>query len=234
MITFGAASSGGTTTTSLTVSHTAAGNDRFAVIIVVTVNNKETDPATTSVKYDGNSCTKVKGSGGKSNSSRYLQIDLYIYDNPPSGAKSVVATLSAGALSTTMIVVTYTGVDGYDATGEGTGSSGSASANITTTKNGSTIVGGVAAIDSGSQTLTVSGGSTNRRQQAQAGGYANDDHLTALGDRLISTAGATTFAYSLGASAFWSAVAVELLPTPGGMTVLTDHYRRMRAAGKSF
>lgn len=213
---FDAASSGANAEqASLTVSHSASGSDLYAVIIVGTISNLTSTPATVSCTYDGGACTRVAYDGRSAGTNRYVQCDVFILADPPTGARNVVASL-ANALSASLVVMTFSGIDVHGAVGNGDGNSSAASCSVTTTVNGATVVGGVAAFDGGSLSLTPGTDITERREQAAPGNYSNDDHRTAGADKAAATAGAVTFDYALGTSTKWGIAAVELKPVTGG------------------
>lgn len=213
-IAFDAASSGANKElTSLIVSHTATGSDLYAVIIVGTLSNNTSTPVTTSCTYAGNACTKVASSGLSLGTNRFLQNDTYIYADPATGAQNVVASFSgAGALSASVVVATYTGVDIHNAIGNANGTSTGPTCSVTTTVANTYVVGGIAAFNAGSQTVAPGTDITERREQAAPGNYTGDDHITTIQDKAVASAGATTFNGTLGTSAGWAIAAVELKP----------------------
>lgn len=213
---------------SLTVSHTAGGADRYAVITVGTISNQTSTPATTSCTYGGNACTKVAGDGRSLGTNRYLQCDVFIYADPPASAQNVVVSLES-ALAASLVVATYTGVDVHGAVGNADGSGTAASCSVTTTVANTYVTGGVAAFDGGSQTLAPGTSVNERAEQAAPGNFANDDHRAAAADKAAASAGAVTFDYTLGVSAVWAIAAVELKPAAAsGQPPRTMHQFRMR------
>lgn len=95
-IAFDATSNNSADTQNLTVSHTATGSDRFALIGVM---NSGTAPS--SVTYGGSACTLILTEG---------RLHLYRITAPATGAQNVTA--NQGSVQNTIIgVVTYAGVD---------------------------------------------------------------------------------------------------------------------------
>lgn len=223
-IAFNAESHGNNTeAASLTVSHTAAGDDRYAVITVGTVSNNTTNPVTVSVTYAGNACTRVAYDGRSLGTNRYGQVETWIYADPPTGSQNVVASFSTyGCLSGSMIVCSYTGVDVHGNVGNADGSDTTPTCSVTTTVANAYVAGSVAGLNVGAQTLSPGSGITERADFTAAGPYTNDDQRVAAMDKAVASAGATTFDATLSASANWAISAVELKPvaTAGGKPAL--------------
>jgi hypothetical protein len=215
-IAFDAVSSDTDTTTAPSVSHTATGSDLYAVILVAHVSNNTTTPDIVTCTYDGNACTLVDSAGLTLGTNRYLHIDLFIYADPPTGAKTVAATYAAGgaaALSGSLIVATYTGVGTHSAHNSATGTDTGPTVSVTTAVNNAWLVGGIAASEQADATSITAGANITERAEVEAeGDFTGDDHNNALLDKAVASAGASTFNGTIDTSEQWAIAAVELQP----------------------
>jgi hypothetical protein len=202
--------------TAPSVTHTATGSDLYAVIAVAHVSNNTTTPETVSCTYDGNACTKIDSAGLTLGTNRYLHIDLFVYADPPTGAKTVAASYTAGgvvALSGSLIVATYTGVGSHNAHSSATGTDTSPTVSVTTTVANAYLVGGIAASEQADATSIAAGSGLTERAEVEAeGGFTGDDHNLNLQDKAVAAAGASTFNGTIDTSEQWAIAAVELLP----------------------
>lgn len=123
-----------TTATSLTISHTASGNDRFALVGIRTSTNN-TD-VVTGVTYGGVAMTRIGTVASGS-----VRAYLYGVIAPATGAQNVVASLS-GSNAVDGVVATYTGVSQFrfpDATNTQQGGGTSGSVSTTTVGDGAWV-----------------------------------------------------------------------------------------------
>lgn len=205
-----------TGTTPPSVSHTATGSDLYAVIVIGHVSNNTTTPETVTCTYDGNAATKVDSAGLTLGTNRYLHIDLFVYADPPTGAKTVTAVYAAGgaaALSGSLIVATYTGVSTHAAHDSDTGSDTGPTLSVTTTEDNAYVVGGIIASEQSDDTSIAPGADITERSEDEAeGDFSGDDHNLSLQDKAVASAGATTFNGTIDSSDEWGIVAVELQP----------------------
>lgn len=121
-----------------TMTHSASGSDRLAVISIFST----VDPVT-SVTYAGNACTfidKLLMTGAAAGQ----YIHLYYYLNPPTGSQTIQVNTSGNLLGY-ISVATYTGVKQSgqpDASNKGGSSSTSSqSVSVTTTADNSWLIG---------------------------------------------------------------------------------------------
>jgi hypothetical protein len=169
------------TVNSLTVSHTASGDDRLALIHVVGLNWLQTGvPGISSVTYGGSACTLIKT---YSDASTYYPainggsaiIQLYYIVAPATGPKNVVVSFSS-TKSAYVAVSSYAGVSqsapiNQSATNNG---AGTISTNITPTVSGCWIVSSAYSADNAS--LSNAGYET-RESNAQDGGTLADSNI---------------------------------------------------------
>jgi len=196
----------------ISVEHTASGSDRMAVILVTGVDNDETAFTFDSVTYDGNACTFLAGVGGVPSSGRYMRSEIWYYANPPTGTKTVYASAAESSLlSISIAVITFAGVDGIGNFNATQGVSTTPSVSVTTGVNNALLVGGIAAFEQ-SGGLSPGANIAERYDFNAPGGYSNDDHRNAGGDKFVATPAAAAFNYTIPDSDDWTAVAIELRP----------------------
>lgn len=198
------------------VSHTATGSDLYAVIGVAHVNNQTNNGKTVTVTYGGSTCTKLETHGLSLGTSRYLQLDLFIYADPPAGAADVVVTYGGvgGALSGSLVVATYTGIEFHTAVHDGdTGTDTTPTVDVTTTADDAILVGFIAASEQADNSSITAGADSTERTEVEAeGAYTGDDHNLAALDEEVAAPALTTFDGVIDSSDQWCIAVVELKP----------------------
>jgi len=162
-VAFDATSGGAATsdTNTLTVSHTASGTDRYALAFVA---YRQLNSATVSgVTYNGVAMTRL--GGGLGSDSEYG--DLWEIVNPPTGAQSVVATLSANSRGLTLRVITFTGVHQTTPSRNFNTATGISTAPSVTITSASTdlVLGALVHRDAGTNVSAQGSGQTSRWNQ---------------------------------------------------------------------
>lgn len=213
MPTFDSASSAQTsaTVTSISVSHSASGSDRLALICA---SHWQQDPAASDpVTYGGSSAgvTLVRSETQDAVNNR-RKAHLYRLIAPPTGAQTAQFNLASPTFDVALSVVSYTGVDQTDPLGTAagvTGSSAAPSVNVSSA-SGELVVDYVRAF-AGVTSLTANASQTSRVEQE--GWSANGP---AAGNSEKAGAASVTMSWTLSASSPWAHIAVPLKPAAGG------------------
>lgn len=201
------------TATTLTVSHTAAGSNRLAVVGFASRGG-----SITGVTYDGVAMTEISSTTG---GPYFTDIRLYYLVNPPTGAKDVVGTHSAGGYEI-MFVHTYTGVDQINPT-DGHDEYASASTDsmvttITTTKDNAWLVGYVVR-NTGPITISYSAGAdtTLRSTTADEWFQSADSNgpKTPAGSASLTINNVQAGAFAMLTAAIAPSTSLEVSPLPG-------------------
>lgn len=167
---FDASTHGGTnaSTTSLSITHTAAGSNRIAVVKVY--HSTGGGATLTGVTYDGAACTNIDT---QSNGSGFNESLWYLIAPSTTAGASVVATFSAAAFCT-MAVSTYTGAmqsSQPDASGKSSATTTGLTVSATVLKTNCWLVGGFETNTTGIDGGT---GTTRRSTNSDAGnGYSS-------------------------------------------------------------
>lgn len=145
-IDFDAASRNWNDGTSVSVSHTASGSDRWAIIMVF----QNTDHTISSVSYGAQTPALVVSNG---------RLHVYSLDDPATGAQTVSASSSASA-GIVIGVVTYTGVSGIGTHQTATNNElASITSPTVTSETGGLVVDAVVMVNT---TMSPDGGQTAR------------------------------------------------------------------------
>jgi len=201
---------------SATVSHTASGTNRGALVFAGHADADVRD--ITGITYGGVAMVAEEAQT-KTFAGGEVVVEVFSIIAPATGAQDVVVTWDADVIASWVAVVSYNGVnqtDLVDATGTNTGVSNTPSAQVTTNTNNSFIVGGYTFFGGDGDPSTP--GDTERWDLATGTAVASDV-TSAGGDLLQATAGAGTVNMTANASDDWAMVGVEMKAADGAFGV---------------
>lgn len=183
--------------TSLTFSHTnGSGSKR---LLVVCIAYQDTTSAT-GVTYNGVAMTFVARA-----SQNFTSSEIWYLANPSTGANNVVITMSGATSYITATANSFTGVAQTsltDGSNTATGSSTTASVDVTTGRDNSWVIDCVAIqTNTGDITLTVGSGQTQRSNQTNS-----SQERQGTSTEPTTTAGTVTMDWTLSISRNWSTV----------------------------
>ena len=212
-ITYDAVSTGTATSNTVACTHTAAGANRVAVVVVAGIRNSTTDWDYDSVTYDSVSMTRQVTIGSNPAAGRDMRVEIWTLLSPNTTAGATVSATVAGVtlLSSSIAVTTYAGASAIGASNSATAATGTAATvSVTTTVANSWLIGGVGAFEQASATGTPGVDVTERWDFEAAGSFTADDHNNMGGHRACTTAQAYAFAYTIPTTNDWYALAVEV------------------------
>ncbi|WP_455219847.1 hypothetical protein [Kaarinaea lacus] len=219
-VAYDAVSTGSDTNNTVSATHTASGSNRIAVALVAGVRNNDTAWNWDSVTYDSVSMTQQADISLKPTGGRYINLEIWTLLSPNTTASaSVDASTSVTLLSSSIAVITFTGVQGVSASATDSAATGTAaSVDVGTNNANSWLVGAVAAFEQSGATGTPGASVTERWDFEVEGGFSVDDHNNMGGHLTCTTTGTYTFDYTIPTSNDWLAAAIEIteIPTPGG------------------
>ncbi len=219
-VAYDAISTGSDTDSTVSTTHTASGSNRIAVAVVAGVRNNNTAWTFDSVTYDSDAMTQQVYIGQIPAGGRYINLEIWTLLSPnTTGGASVEASASVVLLSSSLAVITFTGVQNISATATDSATSGTAaSVDVATNSEDSWLVGGIAAFEQSGATGTPGASVTERWDFEVEGSYAVDDHNNMGGHLTATTTGTYTFDYTIPTDSDWLAAAIEIteIPAAGG------------------
>lgn len=192
------------TGTTLTWSHASSGSDRL-VLVGIAWQDSLDEESLDSVTYDGAAMTLVASTP---------LCSVYSLVNPPTGSKTIVVTWSgSNAKGAVGASISFTGVNQtspLEAAVTGTGHSTAPSVN---TLGLPSMIFSLVGIDAGSSTVTLTAASDMSQQWNDSAGSSGALTLTqGGGSTRISSGGARTVGWTLGAARDWALIAVPIRP----------------------
>ena len=225
----------GTTASALTYSfnHTLGSGTNKVIVVGVLVKDISTTGIISGVTYNSTSMTAAYSEfiDTANTHGRYHIRQFYLATSLAAGTYSVAVTLTSDAQGSKTVASSYFGVNQstpLDATGTGadggTGGSTGPSSSITTVSNGAMIV----------DCLFQNGTNSETATSPQADALTDVTATPGLGksDKTLATAGATTMAWTLGASAQWGLKCMSLKPAGGAPPPCTNFIALLGAGCK--
>lgn len=213
-----------TTSSSLSVSHTTSGSDRLLLAFITLLSTG--NPDVTSVTYNGTSMTKITEASNQYITNRFIETQVYQLVAPDTGSNTLAMTLPATYTDSSLVAISYTGVDQstpIGATGTNTGT-GDLTVTFNTNNADSLIVAG-GGIRGGDAAPFSPGTGTTERWDYNTGAHTGFDFSAWGGEESAPTTGSYTVDSTSASTDSFSMVGVEVNQVAAsGITVSGNVY----------